>query len=435
MSGDPSFIPALEMIMYGTENNGSQAFPKDFEPAIRRRIGALALLVPSLLLLLTAGCAKPEAKIGVVLPLSGPDAALGEAAREGLQASLASLGDTSLQLELLDSGSDPEQAAAQASALIDGGAVAVIGGVTPAEARSLAKTADERERVAILTSASEQALSQGSKWVYRLGASDAEAGAAFATFATQRFKNKSAALIARDAAYAGAVREGFESTFKSLGGEITVTLEGSVDEWATGMPELLEQSPDIALLAGDAAWQQQTASVLRQSGYKGVLFAGRHLVHPAIVADAAEIDDLLFAHSGFDLSAPQHGAGQFIDTFIEQFGREPSAVTAQVSAEAWDALQVLHLALADRPAMASEIRRGLRDQVKSFPGASGSLEFDESGAITSFPRVYSLTADGALQDHGELLDVQAERIADQRRALQEKLQNLQSQMQGAAAGG
>lgn len=430
--------------MYGTENDGSTHAERESKrpallpatrPALRRarRAGTATLLGG--LLLLAAGCSRPVPKIGAVLPLSGPDAALGEAARDGLEASLAALGETAIELEILDSGSDAQKAAEQAAALIEGGALAVVGGVTPEESRSLAQAADAKERVAILTSASEQALSRDSKWVYRLGPSDAEAGAAFATFAAQRFKNTSAALLARDAAYAAAVRDGFESTFKSLGGEILHSFEGTVDELAAGMAEIRQSKPDFAVLAGDAAWQHQAAQALRQAGFDGVLFAGRHLAHPAVVGEAAGIDDLLFAHSGFDLSAPQHGAPDFLEAFQSQHGRAPDALTAQVAAEAWDALKVLHLALQDRTAMASEIRRGLRDKVKSYPGASGSLEFDDTGAVTSFPRVYSLTADGSLRDHGEHLDLQAQRIADQRRALQQKLQNLQAQMQGQAAGG
>ncbi|MEM8998501.1 MAG: ABC transporter substrate-binding protein, partial [Acidobacteriota bacterium] len=316
----------------------------------------------------------------------------------------------------------------------DGGAVALIGGVTPGEARSLAGAADAQERVMILTSATEQNLSRDSKWVYRLAASDAEAGATFATFAARRFKTRTAAILASDAAYASAVETGFEPTFTSLEGELVATLHTDAGALEATVGELVALAPDLAVLSGDAEWQRAAADELRGQGYRGHLFASRHLVHPGVTADVAPIKDLLFAHSGFDPSAQREGLQGFLDGYTTLNGSAPDAVTAQVSAEAWDALQVLHLALRDRPAMASEVRRGLRDQVKSFPGASGSLEFDDTGSVTTFPRVFSLNAEGGLRDHGAFLDQKEERIAEERRALKERLQNLQSQMRQGAGG-
>lgn len=386
------------------------------------------------LLLALVGCEKPVAKIGAVLPLTGPDAAVGQAAKQGLEASLAALGETSIILEIADSKSDPQAAAAAAATLIENGAVAVVGGATPHEARSLAKEADAREQVLILTSATEQSLSQNSKWVYRLAASDAETGAAFATFGARRFKTKTAVILARDAAYAAAIESGFVPTFKSLEGELLATLEAGPGELEARADELAGLSPGLAILSGDADWLRAATAQLRAAGYRGHLFASRHLAHPGVVDAVASIPGLLLAHSGLDLEAPREGAQAFLDGFTAHHGEGPAPLTAQVSAEAWDALQILALALRDRPAMASEIRRGLRDQVKSYAGASGSLEFDDTGAVTAFPRVYSLNADGGLRDHGVFLDLKEERIAEERRALKEKLESLQAEMHAQAGG-
>ncbi|MEM8997905.1 MAG: hypothetical protein AAGF23_24200, partial [Acidobacteriota bacterium] len=59
--------------------------------------GAAPWIALSFLVTFT-GCEKPVAKIGAVLPLTGPDAAVGEAAQRGLEASLAALGESPLEL-------------------------------------------------------------------------------------------------------------------------------------------------------------------------------------------------------------------------------------------------------------------------------------------------------------------------------------------------
>ncbi|MEO1085157.1 MAG: ABC transporter substrate-binding protein, partial [Acidobacteriota bacterium] len=292
--------------------------------------GAAPWIALSLLLALT-GCEKPVAKVGAVLPLTGPDAAVGEAAQRGLEASLAALGETPLTLEVVDSESNPEVAAAAAKALIDGGAVALVGGVTPGEARGLAEAADASERVIILTSATEQHLSQDSKWVYRLASSDAEAGATFATFAARRFKTQTAAILASDAAYASAVEAGFKPTFTSLDGELIATLDADTAGLEATVGELVALAPDLAVLSGDAEWQRAAADQLRSQGFRGHLFASRHLAHPGVADAVAPIKDLLFAHSVFDPAAPREGIQGFLDGYTAHHGSAPDGMTAQVS--------------------------------------------------------------------------------------------------------
>ncbi|MEM6797561.1 MAG: ABC transporter substrate-binding protein, partial [Acidobacteriota bacterium] len=430
------------LIMNGTFSNAPRPNPKprrEFLARKGRRLAAAATTAAAVLSLALVGCRPEIAKVGVVLPLSGPDAPIGLAARQGLEASFQQLGESDLELEIRDSASDPARAAQELEALLTEGAVAAIGGVTPGEARTLARVAGERERVLLLPSASEASLSADSKWVYRLSASDADAGSAIASFAVRRLKAKTAAMLSADAGHAEALDTGFAPTFKSLGGKVTssaslAATRDSEGKLSAELRELVAAKPALILLSGDAAWQRRALEDLSKAGHRGHSFGVRHLAHPAAVENLPRRSRVLFAHTGFDPETASEPVQAFLEAFTSAHGDAPEPLTAQVAAEAYDTVQVLALALEDRPPLASEIRRGLRDKVKGYAGASGSKEFDDTGAVTSFPRIYSLAKDGSLRDHGAFLDERDERIAERRRKLQSDLKKLQSSMPSASGG-
>lgn len=100
----------------------------------------------------------PDPVIGVLLPLSGPHAEVGEELRRGLELELerirSSQGGVALQVEVLDTEGRPARAEAQAEELVDRDVVAIVGGVTGDDAEVIERVAAKNETVFVSLSPS-----------------------------------------------------------------------------------------------------------------------------------------------------------------------------------------------------------------------------------------------------------------------------------------
>jgi branched-chain amino acid transport system substrate-binding protein len=141
--------------------------------------------------------APARVRIGVLVPLSGPRAAVGRDALRGAQlaaelvnqssnaplplaasAGLSSLGGATLQIASTDTGGDPERAASQAIRLVDQGVAGLVS-VGDTQATALASERTERVGVPFVDGgATADFLSErGMDWYFRTGPSDRMLGA------------------------------------------------------------------------------------------------------------------------------------------------------------------------------------------------------------------------------------------------------------------
>jgi ABC-type branched-subunit amino acid transport system substrate-binding protein len=97
------------------------------------------------------------------------------------------------------------------------------------------------------------------------------------------------------------------------------------------------------------------------------------------------------------------------------------------AAYGYDSLQVLAAAVEGRPALASEVHKGLRDSITEFPGVTGAIQFDEKGDVQKFPRVYVIGDDLPLYDYNERIQRQQEELRRRREELRKRLEQLHEQ--------
>ncbi|MEM9598219.1 MAG: ABC transporter substrate-binding protein [Acidobacteriota bacterium] len=386
------------------------------------------LLILPVLALLATGCETEPPKIGAVLPLSGADEGIGQSSKRGLELALEELAAEGSQLQLVfeDSQSDPEEAGRKLGTLIrDGKALAAVGAVTPGEAEAMAPVAEELEHVLLSPSAGNQQLSAKTRHFYRLAPADSTAGSTLATFAAKDLKATSAVMISENAGWGAALEEGFRPIFEGQNGEVLESLEAPSAEadLTTAVEQVGTAKPDAVVLAGYGDWLTTAIRQLRSSGYEGRVLTTQTIANKAQLQSLkGQLRGVLFSHSPFiDVERPE--TQKFLDAYRTKYNEEPDIFAA----EAYDTLKVLALALEGRPQLASEVRRGLRDAVKDHPGATGNLEFDDTGSVSKFPRVYSADADGALFDYGDQLAALEEERRKKMKEIQERLQALQSQ--------
>ncbi len=391
-------------------------------PARRPTVRYLLATVLSGAVLLPA--CKDQTKLAAVLPLSGESVSYGESVRKGVELAYEELREDSgtaagIELEIFDSGSDPDQARQMTRTGFDNGAVAILGGITAAEAAAMIEAAEAADRVLLSPSATASALSAESRHFYRLAPSDVVSGNTMADFAFRRLNVESAVTVAENELYSHGLEKGFRPTFEALGGEVLSTVKLADD---ADLPQVLadavSQQPDAIYLAAGPATISAAIAELRGLDYEGRILTTQELASPAVVRQTGDVaSGVLLTRSAFETNGDPGQVEGFLERFRQKYGEEPDIFAAQ----GYDALRVLVKATAGRPDLPGEVRKGLRDAVKSFAGVTGTLEFNSQGEVTKYPRVYSVAKNLSLRDHGKML----EEIAEKRRIeIEERRQAL-----------
>lgn len=419
-------IPLAEVTMSPVQTSEASV---SISRSLRRILSSLALGC----LFLTA-CERQPLPIGVVLPESGTDAAYGTSARRGMELAHDHLRQqgaaTHLDLHFRDSQSSPEQALGHFRQLIEDKALVTIGGFTPAEALALAPVAAEAERVVLSPTSQDHLLGSENPFFYRMAPSAAVTGTTIATFAAQDLDLETLVLLAETRSQGDALEDGLGANFDRLGGEPITRVDADATPLDEAARAISGQAPDAVALAGWGGWLATAVDALRDARYRGKIFVPESFAAPSVrSAVGAAGRGVLIASSPFDAAATTEPTRTFVTAYRERYGQEPDLYAAA----GWDTMLVLAAALADRPNLPGEVRQWLRDDVKEIAGVTGHLQFDDTGAITKYPRVYSLARDLSLRDHGRWLEQEKQRIAEERRRLEKERREILERLRSGAA--
>ncbi|MDX1630238.1 MAG: penicillin-binding protein activator [Thermoanaerobaculia bacterium] len=386
----------------------------------RRSIWTAVLCVGLGLGLFLGACGPPKpVTFGAVLPLTGPVQAYATAIKRGIEIAYEQAREDprlerEIELEIVDSETDPEKAAELLEDLYDEGALAAIGGVTSAEALEMVEVADEEDRVLVSPSASNPELSGVSRNFFRVFPSDFVEGTKMGSFAANTLKLESAVILANESPYGLGIQEVFETEFERHGGEVLETLEFQSNTDVSGLVDRVTTlAPDAVYLA--AYWKDLVHMIreLRGDGYEGkILTTSAFATSRAVREVGDQADGVIFTQTIFDLSQASGDVKAFVDTYREKYGETPDLY----SAHGYDAMRVLVEALVEGGATPNEFWGGMRS-IRSLPGATGTLQFDEKGDVQKYPRVYIIK-------DGEPLNYErhVERI---KRAFQERMREIE----------
>lgn len=378
--------------------------------------GFLSLLLA--VLLVACGPAKPV-KFGAVLPLTGPVQAYATAIERGIQIAYEQARDDprlqrEIELEIVDSETDPEKAAELLEDLYDGGALAAIGGVTSAEALEMVEVADAEDRVLVSPSASNPELSGVSRNFFRVFPSDFVEGTKMGSFAANTLKLETVVILANESPYGLGIQGVFETEFERHGGEVLETLEFQSNTDVSGLVDRVTTlNPEAVYLA--AYWKDLVDMILqlRADGYAGKILTTSAFATARAVQEVGDpADGVIFTQTIFDLSQATGAVREFVDTYRARYDETPDLYTAH----GYDAMQVLVEALVEGGPTPNEFWGGMRG-IRSLPGATGTLQFDEKGDVQKYPRVYIIKG-------GEPINYErhVERI---KRAFQERMQEIE----------
>jgi branched-chain amino acid transport system substrate-binding protein len=387
-----------------------------------------SILVLALLSTVLA-CEKDKpVKFGAVLPLTGEAAVYGVPIRKGVELAvdqIRMLDDYPYELELVvvDSESDPEKGRQLLAELYSQGALAVIGGVTTAEALAMVAEADEHDQVLMSPSASTPELTGISKNFYRVFPSDAREGATMGNFATQKLNAEKVVVLSKESAYAKGIQEIFEREFERHGGEVLESIEfPSLSSDLSGVVErVMTLNPDAVYLAAYAEDLAQMITYLRDQGYKGTIFTTSAFAAPEVIARVGRpAEGVFLTQAAFDPNSEEPEVKTFVDGYRAKYQSEPDLYAVH----GYDAMMVLAEALRQSGDLPTEFWKGVRS-IRDFTGATGTIQFDERGDVQKFPRVYVV-------NNGQLIDYEAE-VERRRQELLDRLRRLEEEQRKTRA--
>lgn len=365
---------------------------------------------------LALGCGSDQpVTVGVVAPLTGQWDLYGKPILDGIELAHEQLTEDptferQIVLEVRDSESDPEKAAALLRELYEQGAMVAIGGVTTPEALEMIPVIDDEEKVLISPSATSPTLTGISSLFFRVAPSDLREGAKMGNFVAQELSIDEVAILAAESPYAKGIQHVFKSEFERYGGEVVAVVEyptGTTDfrEYVT---RTLEAEPEAVYVADYAFEIGTIINRLKDRGFTGRILTTAAFAAPGVfnqVGEAAE--GVLLTNPVFDPDDEDPAVRRFVDAYVAQYGVKPDTFAAQ----AYDAMMVVGAVLGQRKVVSSrDFYKELRN-LRDFVGAAGPVQFDEKGDVGKFPRVYEVE-EGGLVDYETVLEKRKEEIQD-----------------------
>ena len=392
------------------------------------RMTLMTLLLTGMAVLLL-GCPPEVVKIGAVLPLTGDGAAYGQAVKKGMELALAELQaeGATLEISVVDTKSDPETAKQQLKEQYSNGALAAIGGVTSGEAKQMIEVVDRYDRILLSPTASSPELTGISRNFYRIFPSDHTAASKMAQAAAQALSITKMVIIAEEQPYAKGIQSVFAPAFEGFGGEVLETIEfpPHTRDMAALVSRARSLNPEGIYLAGYADGIGATITELRKQNYEGKILTTSAFATTTAIAQVGDAAAGVFlTQTVFDVDSDHAHINSFVNGYREKYGEEPDIYAAH----GYDAMKVMAAAIKDRPLIAGEVKKGLRDAIKEFPGITGSIQFDDLGDVRKFPRLYiidKIDSDLLMVDYNDRVRRKQEEIKKRREALKRQLEQIQ----------
>jgi len=332
-------------------------------------------------LTLSPACSRtpPEGVVGVILPLTGPLKQWGMEMQAAVEVALAELPlDRRPLLVPCDNGGTARGTTTAFEHVRSQGASVVIGPLTTDSAITAGIVARGMALPCVLPAATGDEVLRGNSFSVRMCHGDAEAGRALAAWARDELGlQRVAVVVDLRAAYSLGLAESFSHEFQRRGGLVVgeVSYYGGDPALTSVLDDVAKMQIDGALLAGYAPDLINMVEGARDPRVSELVLLGGDAWDGAGLPDALAGRVKGAYHTRhFNPEDKDPRVAAFIDAYRAHTGSSPSDAAALAYDAARAVFSVFDPAL-DGPELLVRLR-GLRD----FPGVTGSIDIDASGA-------------------------------------------------------
>ncbi|MDR1353807.1 MAG: ABC transporter substrate-binding protein [Treponema sp.] len=323
--------------------------------------------------------------IGSVLPLSGPMAAYGEHARNGMELAVEEINASggvngrSLRIVYEDDKASPAQAVNAFKRLVSRHKVpAVIGSVTSACTQAIAPLAQSRKTVLLVPASTVVSITDTGDYIFRTCFTDDFQGIVGGNFAVRDLgAAKAAILYDSSTEYSTALMRTFAYAVESQGGEIAAVEAYSSDatDFSSQISRIKSAVPDVIYIPDYYTRVMLISKQIRDEGISVPLIGTDAWDGALALGNTNTGGELLnsFFSSHYDPGAPEPEVVNFVTTYRAKYRATPDSLAAL----GYDSVYLLRSALANAGAGDS---RSIRDALAVSTGhyVTGVLSFDEN---------------------------------------------------------
>jgi branched-chain amino acid transport system substrate-binding protein len=324
---------------------------------------------------------KETVNIGIIVPLTGAQAAYGQGIKEGLDLSADGINNTArfgIHVNLIyeDTQSDVKNAPSAARKLTSkDNVVALITGLSPISL-AVAPIAEETKTVLLTMASLSTKLNTAGPYVFKNDDVGAPIGTVLANEAIKRGLMTTGTIFSQYNDGVVEYHDSFLKEFKVKGGTVTRTEAFNADatDFRTPLQKIIADKPSAITVMG---LQRDCAMITKQArelGYKGQLLGSLCFDDPVVIAaSGVAMEGAIMTSTNGTLS------GKFNELIMKKYGHDP----LRWSAEAFDGLRFLALGLAraydgKNPVSGYTLQSAL-SLITTFNGEAGEATFDKDG--------------------------------------------------------
>lgn len=354
-----------------------------------------SVIITGLLLLsLLAACGPSEdgggssddpIKIAVAGSMTGDYTVYGETSYRGAEMAAEEInangGVLGRQIELvkMDDKASPQEAASVAQKIVsDEDIVAVIGNIFSSTTLAAGPIYEKEGIPAIAITASNPAVPDIGKYIFRINMDDSVAGADQARYTVETMGAKRIAIIMDQTDYTQGLYDSYVPMAESLGAEIVSVQKfvGQQDrDFSVQLTSIKEANPDVIFVD---AYHTEAALIAQQAkslGIEAPLTLPDGSATPdyiRLAGDAAE-GSIMFAY--FDRAIQDPKIQELVQKYEEKYNEEIFTVVPFSYDAMYVYAEAIKMADSTDP---SDIRDAL-DEIENFQGVTGPITFDERG--------------------------------------------------------
>ncbi|WP_264048314.1 branched-chain amino acid ABC transporter substrate-binding protein [Methylobacterium flocculans] len=350
--------------------------------------------------------AQAEIKIGVVVPVTGPNAAFGAQIRTGAQQAIADLnkagginGET-VVMTVGDDASDPKQGVSVANKFASDGVKAVIGAFNSGVSIPVSDVLQEAGIIEISPASTAIKYTERGNWnTFRTCGRDDQQGAVAGTYLADKFKGKKIAFVHDKTPYGKGLADETLKALKAKGGA-NVLYEGinpGEKDFSALVSKLKQANVDVIYFGGLYTEAGLLIRQMRDQGLKAPLMGGDGIADREFAQVAGPgSDGTLMTFSPDARKNPKSKAT--VDAF-KAMNFDPEGYTLY----SYAAMQILAEAMKATKSTDGQKVAAYLHQGKPFNTVIGDISYDKKGDITRPDYVmymWKKGADGAINYAG-----------------------------------
>ncbi|MCU0586989.1 MAG: ABC transporter substrate-binding protein [Syntrophobacteraceae bacterium] len=313
---------------------------------MKKTLFLLALIAAVVGLLSPGVSAQETVKVGIILPLTGAQAAFGEIEKNSFIMALEEInaagGINGRKLELVfeDDTGKPEVARSAAEKLINKDKVVMLGGgYGSSETFAIAGVAQQsRMPFLVNTGSADKITEQGWEYVFRLNPPASDYPEGLESFLKEVVKPQTAAILYEDSNFGTSSSKSFEETCERLGIKVLVKegySKGGVD-FKPLLVKVKQANPDLVYMISyvmDAALLMNQSMELKLMP-KLFVGGGAGFTMPEFKKNAGKAANMVFSATLWYQTLPYPGAQEYFEKYMKAFGNETEYHGAEAHAAA-----------------------------------------------------------------------------------------------------